>query len=161
MRAGEIMAAAVDGGTIGQFLGPSITVGVAVIGALALIIVRLTRQPVEVRDLWAENRALRADLNDVEAKVGILMQERGRQADVNRTVGEGFDATLSYIDRESEREGHPPRFTRSEREAIDRARALRNEVSDWDDGIPTEEQQESEARQLNIRPDHRTERQRP
>lgn len=108
-----------------------VTVGgaviVAVLTGVVTLIVRLTRAPVEVRDLWAENRALRADYEELNTKVDSLIQDRETQLSVNRIMGEGFDALSNYVERESELAGRRPTFTPREHQAIERARALRDE----------------------------------
>lgn len=104
---------------------------VAAISGVALIIVRITRGPVEVKDLWAENRSLRADLTTLEEKVDGLLADREFQLNVNRVMGEGFDALSTAIERDAEINGTRPHFTKSEHDAIDRAKKLRIELDLW------------------------------
>ena len=108
-----------------------VTVGgavvVAVLTGIVTLVVRLARTPVEVRDLWAENRALRADIEALSVKVDSLIEDRETQLSVNRIMGEGFDALSNYVERESELAGRRPRFSHREHDAIERARALRDE----------------------------------
>lgn len=100
---------------------------VAAIGAAALIIVRKVRGPVTIQDLWAENRTLRKDVTTLQAQVSGLIRASTTQLSVNRVMGEGFDALHSAVDRS---EVHIT-YTRAERDAIARARALRDDDDLW------------------------------
>lgn len=106
---------------------PVASILVALIGALALIIVRRTRGPVEIPALWEENRKLRADLTELSQRVDGLIASREDQLTVNRIMGEGFDALSNGVERMSVQ----PTFTPPESEAISRARALRDDTDLW------------------------------
>lgn len=108
---------------------PGVTVLVALISATALIIVRRTRGPVAIQDLWAENRLLRSDMTTLSTKVDGLIADRTSQLKVNRIMGEGFDALSGYVERTTER-GKKPSYTSEEHAAIEQARALRS-GSSW------------------------------
>lgn len=125
-----IIAAETSGPELPPWVGVGATILCAVIAALGVVIVRLLRGPVEVKDLWAENRLLRTDLARVEGKVDALLRDREKQITVNRTMVDGFDALSNYVEREAEAAGRPPRFTRAEHEAIETAKALRQDESD-------------------------------
>jgi hypothetical protein len=116
---------------------PGASVLVAVIGALALMIVRLIRGPVAIQDLWTENRELRKDLKSLETKVDGLIADRESQLTVNRIMGEGFDALSGYVERTTEH-GMKPTYTLSEHMAIERARALRSDETAWTTLNPTQ-----------------------
>ena len=116
---------------IPAWVAPVASLCVAVIGATALVIVRKIRGPVTIQDLWAENRQLREDLDAISSKVDTLVAGRETQLTVNRIMGEGFDALSAYVERDSEERGTTPAFTRAEHNAIDRARALREDDSIW------------------------------
>jgi hypothetical protein len=116
---------------------PGASVLVAVIGALALMIVRLIRGPVAIQDLWTENRELRKDLKSLETKVDGLIADRESQLTVNRIMGEGFDALSGYVERTTEH-GMKPTYTHVEHMAIERARALRSDETAWTTLNPTQ-----------------------
>lgn len=116
---------------------PGASVLVAVIGALALMIVRLIRGPVAIQDLWTENRELRKDLKSLETKVDGLIADRESQLTVNRIMGEGFDALSGYVERTTEH-GMKPTYTHAEHTAIERARALRSDETAWTTLNPTQ-----------------------
>lgn len=109
---------------------PGASVAVAMIGAAALIIVRRTRGPVAIQDLWAENRQLRSDMTSLENKVDKLIASKESQLTVNRIMSEGFDALSSYVERSTEPGKHPS-YTYAEHTAIERARALRSDDELW------------------------------
>lgn len=106
---------------------PLASIIVAVVGAVGLIVVRRTRGPVAIQDLWAENRQLRADLQALEEKVDGLLHTRETQLTVNRIMGEGFDALSAGVARLTSQ----PTFTPAELAAISRARALREDDDLW------------------------------
>jgi len=99
------------------WVGPAVAITVAVLGALGLIITRIVRGPVEIKDLWAENRLLRAD-------VDLLMKERKVQQTFNRIVGKGYDALSNVVERMTEETGIQPKYQGTEHDDIARARAL-------------------------------------
>jgi hypothetical protein len=109
---------------------PGASVIVAIIGAIALIVVRRTRGPVAIQDLWTENRQLRTDMTSLEAKVDKLIASKETQLTVNRIMSEGFDALSGYVERTTE-QGHQPSYTSSEALAIHRARTLRSDDELW------------------------------
>jgi hypothetical protein len=109
----------------------------AIIGGVVALIVRVTRTPVQIQDLWAENRKLREDHTALEGKVERLILSRETQLNINRIMGEGFDALSNYVEREAEIAGRMPRFTQREHEAIDKARALRADEDLWAQTAPT------------------------
>lgn len=109
---------------------PGASVIVAIIGAIALIVVRRTRGPVAIQDLWTENRQLRADMTTLEEKVDRLIAGKETQLTVNRIMSEGFDALSGYVERITER-GKKPSYTPTEHNAIERARALRSDDDIW------------------------------
>jgi len=117
-------------GELPGYVIPGASVLVAIIGAIALIIVRRTRGPVAIQDLWAENRQLRTDMTSLEAKVDKLIASKETQLTVNRIMSEGFDALSGYVERITER-GKKPTYTQTEHMAIERARALRSDDDLW------------------------------
>lgn len=123
-----LLAAAAKGVDLSAWLVPGATVLAAALGAVGLLVVRIVRGPVTIQDLWKENRQLRIDLAKTDAKVDRLMQSYQHQMTVNRVMGEGFDALSNYVERTS---GAVPSFTWQEREAVERARALRSDDLKW------------------------------
>lgn len=128
MIAALLNAAADVAAAVPWWVSPAAVVVAAVLSAAALVIVRKVRGPVEIQDLWRENRQLRADLAETDAKVERLLQSSQHQMTVNRVMGEGFDALSNYVERTS---GAAPAFTLQEREAVQRARALRSDDLKW------------------------------
>lgn len=114
-------------GQLPAWVIPGASVMVALIGALALVIVRKIRGPVAIQDLWDENRKLRADVDKLGEKVDGLIESRETQLNVNRVMGEGFDALSHGIERLEVK----PSFTRTEHAAIERARAVRSDETIW------------------------------
>lgn len=104
---------------------------VAIIGGVVALIVRVTRTPIQIQDLWAENSRLRDRVDSLDRTVRRLISDRNSQLDINRIVGEGFDALSNYVEREAELAGRKPRFTSREHEAIERAKAIRNDDDLW------------------------------
>lgn len=104
---------------------------VAIITGIVALIVRLTRTPIQIQDLWAENAKLRDRVDGLDGTVRRLISDRNQQIDINRIVGEGFDALSNYVEREAEAAGRSPRFTPREHEAIERAKAIRNDDDLW------------------------------
>jgi hypothetical protein len=127
-------AAIADPG-FGPFIVPAAMVVVALLGIISALLVRVIRGPVEVRDLWTENRTLRADLEKVDGKVDTLIAEGRKREEaqhkINRTMGDGFDALSNFVEREAIRIGQPPAFTSDERIAVEKARALRGDDISW------------------------------
>jgi hypothetical protein len=109
------------------WLAPVATLAVGVISAAALVIVRRIRGPVTIQDLWGENRQLRKDLDAISRKVDALLLSRETQLNINRVMGEGFDAQSALI----ERTGTATFLTPQEQSAIDKARALRDDDDLW------------------------------
>lgn len=130
LYAAEVAAGSTNGDLPGWVV-PAATIIVAIVSAIGLIIVRKTRGPVTIQDLWKENRDLRTDLTAMEKKVDRLFQTQRTQFTINRIMGEGFDALSSYVERTTAA-GTKPKFTSLEHEAIVRARALRSEDTSWD-----------------------------
>lgn len=118
---------AVGGGDLPGWAIPGASVMVALIGAVALLVVRRVRGPVTIQDLWKENRQLRTDLEKTDAKVEALMRSQQTQITINRVMGEGFDALSGGVERMSVK----PTFTPVEHDAISRARALRQDDLIW------------------------------
>ncbi len=104
---------------------------VAIISGVVALIVRVTRTPIQIQDLWAENAKLRDRVDGLDGTVRRLITDRNQQIDINRIVGEGFDALSNYVEREAEAAGRSPRFTAREHEAIERAKAIRNDDDLW------------------------------
>ncbi|WP_424448839.1 hypothetical protein [Microbacterium arborescens] len=104
---------------------------VAIISGVVALIVRVTRTPIQIQDLWAENAKLRDRIDSLDGTVRRLISDRNQQIDINRIVGEGFDALSNYVEREAEAAGRSPRFTPREHEAIERAKAIRNDDDLW------------------------------
>jgi hypothetical protein len=108
----------------------------ALIGGAFLLIARRLKPPVTIQDVWKENRALRTDLMRAETrldelahKVERLLRASETQLTVNRIMGEGFDALSGYVERTSG--GIKPAYTAEEHDAIERAKALRNDDAIW------------------------------
>ena len=112
---------------IPSWVAPVATVAVALISAVALVIVRRIRGPVTIQDLWGENRQLRKDLDAISRKVDALLLSRETQLNINRTMGEGFDAQAALIERTRVADG----FTPQEATAVGRARAMREDDDLW------------------------------
>ena len=112
---------------IPAWVAPVATVAVALISATALVIVRRIRGPVTIQDLWGENRQLRKDLDAISRKVDGLLLSRETQLNLNRTMGEGFDAQAALIERTRVADG----FTPQEVTAVERARAMRQDDDLW------------------------------
>lgn len=108
----------------------------ALIGGAFLLIARRLKPPVTIQDVWKENRALRSDLalsdkriDELAHKVDQLVKASETQLTVNRIMGEGFDALSGYVERTSG--GIKPAYTVEEHDAIERAKALRNDDAIW------------------------------
>ena len=118
-------------GELPGWVGPLVATVVALVGAAGLIIVRKVRGPVAIQDLWAENRKLREEMETLDQKVDRLFQASQMQLTVNRIMGDGFDALSNYVERDAAQSGRPPAFTKPEHTAIERARALRSDDTQW------------------------------
>lgn len=134
--------------------GPTFTLAGVVITASVFVIVKLLRGPVEVKDLWGENRELRAEVKAVRAstdaaiasvnlKLDSLLREREIQRTYNRAFADGFDAQSRIIERMVQETGVHPKYGPGEHEAIERARALRLAVEseEGDDLSPLPERE--------------------
>jgi hypothetical protein len=115
---------------ITPWIVPGATLLSAIIGGVVLIIVRRSRGPVAIQDLWTENRLMRNEMTALAAKVDGLIADRASQLTVNRIMGEGFDALSGYVERTTE-QGMKPSYTPAEHTAIERARALRSDGAAW------------------------------
>jgi hypothetical protein len=94
---------------------PVITVLVGFISAAALLLVKKTRNPVGITDLWAENRLMREELAEVATDV--------------RALSDGFTATDNRVERIVQAWPGPkpiPPYTALELEDVKRARAVRH-----------------------------------
>lgn len=105
---------------LGDNFGPLITLAVAIITALTLVVVALLRKPVQITDLWAENRLLKEDMTKLDKKLDRVIENQ-------RVIGDGFIAQSDAI----ERGGVTPVYTESEREKVDRAKRLLYGDADW------------------------------
>lgn len=140
-------AAAVE---LPPWAGPVFTLAGLIGGWVIAVVLKVLRGPVEVKDLWTENRALRAELGSlradhtgridaVNAKVDKLLRERQTQRTYNRAFADGFDAQSRLIERMVDETGVRPKYGPGEHEAIERARALPRvdvELDDDDDLTP-------------------------
>lgn len=113
--------------------GPTFTLIGVVITALGLVINNLIRKPTQVTDLWAENRNLRSEVNQIREAVDKLLRERDTQRTYNRAFADGFDAQSRIIERMIGETGVHPKYGPGEHEAIERARALRAAVETDDE----------------------------
>jgi hypothetical protein len=116
---------------VSPYIIPGASILVALISAAVLVIVKRTRGPVAIQDLWDENRQLRKDLDAVSRKVDGLISDRENQLTVNRIMGEGFDALSAVVERTTAETGIAPAFTPQEHAAVERARALRSDDELW------------------------------
>lgn len=113
------------------WVAPAAVVVAAVVSATALIVVRKVKGPVTIQDLWAENRQLRTDLDAVSQKVDTLVRQGETRLNVSRVYQAAFNAQESAIDRHVADGGARPMLTRSEHDAIERARRLEDDDSIW------------------------------
>lgn len=113
-----------------DFWGLGVTLIVALVGGMVTLIVRFVRGPVQVQDLWKENRDLRTEMKGLEdrltARIETLQKTLSDQATDASVLAEGFDALSNYVERTSG--GRRPSFNPEELEPIERARALRGDA---------------------------------
>lgn len=129
---------AASSGELPPWTGVAATVGIAVIGAISALVVRKVRGPVTIQELWAENRALRAEFTLLDSKVDKLIAHSNAQGIVIRAIGAGFEAQANGIDRLAVQ----PTFTSKEQAAIRHARELLNDETFWSI-IPNTKEDES------------------
>lgn len=110
-----------------SWLLPSSPFIIALIGGIAALVVRLIRGPVQMQDLWAENRLLRKEMQDIRDEVEEMrkayLSEKQEQMTINRTMGDGFVALSNFVQRTNSGKTKPA-FTEEEDRAIQAARAL-------------------------------------
>lgn len=116
-----------------DWLLPSSPFILAVIAGGVTLLVRKIRGPVAVQDLWAENRLLRKEMQEIRDQV-MKMQltyetERRAQSQRDQTMNSGFIALSNFVER-SHTGRAKPQFTAEEERAINAARDLLGE-DEW------------------------------
>lgn len=121
--------------------GAIITAFGVIVGSVILIIVKRTKPAVGTVDMWKQINSQNAtitsqnsDISGLQTAVAKLQQQRlddrETQLNVNRVMGDGFDALSGYV-RRTTAAGRKPEFSDDEREKIERARALRDSDDLW------------------------------
>lgn len=112
----------------------SVPITVAVIGILGLIIARMVRRPVSQVDLWAQINKQNDQITVLQNRLSTIesqrTSDRNQQLNINRVMGDGFDALSGYV-RRTTAVGRRPDFTDDERDKIEKARALRDSDELW------------------------------
>lgn len=106
------------------WVGPTVLIVTAVIALIGGILVARTRRPVGITDLWAENRSLRNDMNEMDRKFTARI---GQVVDRQQVIGKGFVALSNGIERAKVK----PILQDGEQELIDAARAAIDTDLEW------------------------------
>lgn len=100
-----------------------ITAGGGALGGLMLLLRRIlpARRSTPMTDVWKELRQLRTDLGNQDTKIDNLSNERDELRTTARIMSDAYDALTAAVSRTIP----PIVFTAGERDAIDRAKARR------------------------------------
>jgi len=85
------------------------------------------KDDVTIPQLWERIDAQATRIDTLEEKLDGVLGSNNTLRDAARTMGEGFDALLSYV----ERTNHEPAFNPQEQKAIHLAKEVRADDSIW------------------------------
>lgn len=118
-------------------MNASLTVSliVAVIASGGLVLIRLMRKPVDIQELWAENRALRVEVNGLRDRIDetenrFEERDRGRMRLIG-VLSSGMDVLWHYLELVRTQWPGPspmPELSAGEHTIIDAARHMRGEL---------------------------------
>lgn len=110
-----------------DWLLPSSPFILALIAGGITLIVRKIRGPVVIQDLWAENRLLRKEMQEIRDEITAFRVERDAERKAqgirDQTMNYGFIALSGFIERTHANKAKP-QFTADEERAINAARDL-------------------------------------
>lgn len=115
-----------DPNALPSWVAPSVVIAAAILALIGVVLGVVLRKPVQITELWTENRQLRSDMDAMDQKFTRKLRQivAGQQI-----VGKGFVALSETVEEAKVKLTYTPeRF-----KAIEAAREYLANDSDWSD----------------------------